>query len=98
MSAELADMPPKTSRKMTTPMATSPSSTRIAPPIRGTRWRSSHPTAGPATAPSTAARMTGMTIVEVWSSSQMSPRTISTKPTSSHDEKPRSLSHVGAEN
>ena len=83
---------------MSTPMATSPSSTRTAPPIRGTRWRSSQPTAGPATAPSTAARMTGMTIVDVWSSNQMTPRMTSTKPTSSHDEKPRSLSHVGAEN
>ena len=79
-------------------MATSPSSTRTAPPIRGTRWRSSQPTAGPATAPSTAARMTGMTIVDVWPSSQMTPTMTSTKPTSSHDEKPRSLSHVGAEN
>ena len=39
-----------------------------------------------------------MTIVEVWPSSQMSPTTISTNPTSSHDEKPRSLSHTGAEN
>ena len=98
MSPELAEMPPKTSKKMTTPMATSPSRTRIAPPIRGTRWRSSQPTAGPATAPSTAARMTGMTIVDVWPSSQMTPTMTSTKPTSSHDEKPRSLSHVGAEN
>ena len=42
--------------------------------------------------------MTGITIVDVWPSSQMTPRMISTKPTSSHDEKPRSLSHVGAEN
>ena len=46
----------------------------------------------------TAARMTGMTIVEVWPSSQMTPTMISTKPTSSQDVKPRSLSHVGAEN
>ena len=38
-----------------------------------------------------------MTIVEVWLSSHMSPTMISTKPTSSHDEKPRFLSHVGAE-
>ena len=30
-------------------------------------------------------------------SSQMSPTMISTNPTSSHDEKPRFLSHVGAE-
>jgi hypothetical protein len=44
------------------------------------------------------ARITGMTIVEVSPSSHMSPTTISTNPTSSHDEKPRSLSHVGAEN
>ena len=86
-----------TSRKMSTPIATSPSRTRIAPPIRGTRWRSSQPTAGPATAPSTAARMTGMTIVDVWPGSQMTPRMISTKPTSSHDEKPRFLSHPGAD-
>ena len=42
--------------------------------------------------------MTGMTIVDVSASSQISPTMISTKPTSSHDEKPRSLSHVGAEN
>ncbi len=83
---------------MRTPMAASPSRTRIAPQIRGTRWRSSQPTAGPATAPSTAARMTGITIVDVSASSQMSPTMISTKPTSSHEEKPRSLSHVGAEN
>ena len=83
---------------MSTPMATSPSRTRIAPQIRGTLWRSSQPTAGPATAPSTVARMTGMTIVDVSASSQMSPTMISTKPTSSHDEKPRFLSHVGDEN
>jgi hypothetical protein len=38
-----------------------------------------------------------MTIVEVWSSSQMSATIISTNPTSSHDEKSRFLSHVGAE-
>ncbi len=55
ISPELAEMPPKTRQKMSTPIATSPSRTRIAPPMRGTRWRSSHPTAGPATAPSTAA-------------------------------------------
>ena len=79
-------------------MATSPSRTRSAPPIRGTLWRSSQPTAGPVTAPSTAARMTGMAIVEVWPTSQMSPTMISTNPTSSHDVKPRSLSHAGAEN
>ena len=83
---------------MTTPMATSPSSTRIAPPARGTLWRASQPTAGPATAPSTVARITGMTIVEVSSSSHMTPTMISTNPTNSHDEKPRFLSHVGAEN
>ena len=65
MSPDWADMPPKTRQKMSTPMATSPSRTRIAPPARGTLWRSIQPTAGPATAPSTAARITGMTIVEV---------------------------------
>ena len=59
--------------------------------MRGTRWRSSQPTAGPATAPSTAARMTGIAIVAVSPSSQISPTMISTNPTSSHDEKPRSL-------
>ena len=98
MSPAWAEMPPKTRQKISTPMATSPSSTRIAPPMRGTLWRSNRPTAGPATAPSTAARSTGMTIVEVSLSSQMSPTMTSTNPTSSHDEKPRFLSHVGAEN
>jgi hypothetical protein len=98
ISPELADMPPKTRQKISTPMATSPSSTRIAPPARGTLWPSNQPTSGPATAPSTAARMTGMTIVAVWPTSQMTPMLISTNPTSSHDEKPRFLSHVGAEN
>ena len=39
-----------------------------------------------------------MTIVDVSASSQMSPTMISTKPTNSHDEKPRFLSHVGARN
>ena len=39
-----------------------------------------------------------MTIVDVSASSQMSPTMTSTKPTSSHDEKPRFLSHAGAEN
>ena len=39
-----------------------------------------------------------MTIVAVSPSSQISPTMISTNPTSSHDEKPRFLSHVGAEN
>ena len=38
-----------------------------------------------------------MTIVEVSASSQINPTMTSTKPTSSHDEKPRFLSHVGAE-
>jgi hypothetical protein len=90
-------MPPKTRQKISTPMATSPSSTRIAPATRGTLWRSNHPTPGPATAPSTVARITGMTIVDVSASSQMSPTMISTNPTSSHDEKPRFLSHGGAE-
>ena len=66
--------------------------------MRGTRCPSSQPTAGPATAPSTEATITGMTIVDVSASSQMTPTMISTKPTSIHDEKPRSLSHVGAEN
>ena len=94
MSPDWADMPPKTRQKISTPMATRPSRTRIAPPMRGTLWRSSQPTAGPATAPSTAARITGMTIVEVSASSQISPTMTSTKPTSSQDEKPRFLSHV----
>ena len=98
MSPELAEMPPNTSRKITTPTATIPSRTRTAPPIRGTPWPSSQPTAGPATAPSTAAVITGMTIVDVWPSSQTTPRMISTKPTSSHDVNPRSRSHVGAVN
>ena len=80
------------------PDGNKPSSTRTAPPIRGTRWRSSQPTAGPATAPITVARMTGMTIVDVSPSSHTSPTMTSTNPTSSHDEKPRSLSHVGAAN
>jgi hypothetical protein len=44
------------------------------------------------------ARITGMTIVEVSPSSHMTPTMISTNPTNSHDEKPRFLSHVGAEN
>ena len=60
MSPELLEIPPTTRQKMITPMATSPSRTMIAPPMRGTPWRSSQPTAGPATAPSTAARSTGM--------------------------------------
>ena len=98
ISLELAEMPPKTRQKMSTAMATSPSSTRTAPPIRGTRWRSSQSTAGPATAPSTAAVMTGMTIVDVWSSTHTSPSMTSTKPASSHDENPTSLSQTGAEN
>ena len=83
---------------MSAPIAASPNSTRTAPPTRGTLWRSSQPTAGPATAPSTAAKMTGMTIIDVSASSQTSPTMTSTKPTSSHEENPRSLSHVGAEN
>ena len=66
--------------------------------MRGTLWPSSQPTAGPATAPSTAAVMTGMTIVDVWPSSQMTPTMISTKPTSSHEENPMFLSQVGAVN
>ena len=42
--------------------------------------------------------MTGMTIVDVWPSSQMTPMMTSTKPTSSHEEKPRVLSQFGLEN
>ena len=41
---------------------------------------------------------TGSAIVAVSPSSQISPTMISTNPTSSHDEKPRSRSQVGAEN
>ena len=69
----------------------------MAPPIRGTRWRSSQPTAGPATAPSTAARITGMTIVDVWPRSQITPTITSPKPTISHDVKPSVLSHAGVD-
>ena len=39
-----------------------------------------------------------MTIVDVSASSQISPTMISTKPTNSHDENPRFLSHGGAKN
>ena len=46
----------------------------------------------------TVARMTGMTIVEVSASSQISPTMTSTNPTSTHDEKPKFRSHPGAEN
>ena len=98
MSPELALTPPKIRQKINAPIATSPSRTRMAPPTRGTLWCSNQPTAGPATAPSTAAKMTGMTMVDVWPSSQMTPTMISRKPTSSHEEKPRSRNHVGAEN
>ena len=66
--------------------------------MRGTLRRSSRLTTGPATAPSTAARITGITIVDVSLSSQTKPKMISTNPTSSYDVKPRFLSHVGAEN
>ncbi len=98
MLSDSAEMPPYTRLKIRTPTATSASRTRMAPTMRGTRWRSILPTAGPATAPTTAAKITGMTIVDVWASSQMRPTTIRTKPTRSHDEKPRFLSQVGAVN
>jgi hypothetical protein len=49
MSPDWADMPPKTRQKISTPMVTSPSRTRIAPATRGTPWRSNRPTAVPAT-------------------------------------------------
>ena len=96
ISAEFAEIPPNTSRKMSAPIATRPSSTRH----RAADTR--HPVAfqparaGPATAPRTAAVITGMTIVDVWPSNQTTPRMIPTKPTSSHDENPRSLSRAGA--
>ena len=98
MSPDWAEMPPKTRQEDEHADRDEPEQDEDRAPMRGTRWRSSQPTAGPATAPSTAARMTGMTIVDVSASSQMTPTMTSTKPTSSHDEKPRSLSHVGAEN
>ena len=53
---------------------------------------------GPATAPSTRARITGITIVEVSPSSHTRPTMTRTNPTSSHEAKPRSRSHAGAEN
>ena len=78
---------------------------RRARAARGSRRRCGAPGGAPASRPpvrrprrAPSATITGMTIVEVWASSQMTPTMISTKPTSSHDEKPRFLSHVGAEN
>jgi hypothetical protein len=44
------------------------------------------------------AKMTGMTMLEVSLRSQINPTMTNTKPTSSHDEKPMYLSHLGAEN
>ena len=98
MSADWAEMPPKTRQKISTPIATRPEQDED----RAADARNPMPfqpaDAGPATAPSTAATRTGMTIVDVWSSNQMTPTMISTKPTSSHDENPRPLSHVGIAN
>jgi hypothetical protein len=65
MSSDCDVMPLRTSTTTRMVMATRPSRTSAEPPARGTRWRSSALTIGPATAPRTPARITGMTIVEV---------------------------------
>ena len=74
MSPDWAEMPPKTRQKISDADGDEPEQDedRAADARHPVALQPAH--AGPATAPSTAARMTGMTIVDVWSSNQMSPR------------------------
>ena len=91
-------MPPSTTSSTTTASATSESSTIAAPPMRGTRCRSSQATIGIATVATMLAATSGPTIVAVAPSSQTKPTTRSANPTSSHDVRPRSRSQRGAAN
>ena len=60
-------------------------------------WRASRPTSGLATAATTPAASSGMTIVCASDSSQTSPTIRRMTPTSSHDSSPSSRSQLGAE-
>ena len=63
---------------------------------RGSRPRDSRRTTGEATAATTPAVSTGITIVSVSASSHTAPTSSSVTPTSSHEVMPRSRSHPGA--
>src|SRR3954451_17011295 len=70
-------------------------SRRAAPSPRGTRRRVSQPSSGEMTAATTAAAMTGITIVWVSDRITTAPTTKSATPTASHADSPRWRSHGG---
>ena len=92
----LRGQPAHTISRISTPIATRPSRTIAAPPARGTPWRPSTFTIGPATAAQTQPRITGTVIDAVSPSSQTRPISTAPIPTSSHVIMPRSRSHCGA--
>ena len=83
---------------MSTPSARRPSRTIAAPAGRGTRWPCSQVTIGAATVARIAPTTTGSTIVDVLPRSQVAPTRTSAKPIRNHERRPRSRSHIGAEN
>ena len=87
--------PPAASRRCRRRARSTRRSTMAAPPPRPTRWRASQPTTGERTAAMIAAVMTGTTITEVSASSQTTPPSRSSTPTTSHAISPRSRSHDG---
>ena len=91
-------MPPKTSSAIRTPSASSPSRTTAAPAARGMRRRCILVTSGPATVARMAPTRTGSTMVDVSPRSQTRPTSSSPSPTRNQERRPRSRSHIGAEN
>ena len=81
-----------------TPSTTSESMRSAAAAPRGRPRRAAPPTSGEATAATTAAVITGVTIVEVSEASQTTPTSRTVTPTRNHDVKPRSLSQRGVVN
>jgi len=97
ISDDCSEMPPTTRRTMATPSATIPSRTMAAPARRGIPCRSILLTSGPATVARIAPTTTGIVIVEVRASSQVSPTTRTAAPTRNHASSPRSRTQIGAE-
>src|SRR5215207_3359003 len=89
-------MPPTMRTTSPTARATRLSIRSPAAAARGSRPRDSHRTTGDATAATTPAVITGITIVSVSDSSQTAPTSSSVTPTRSHDVMPRSRSQPGA--
>ena len=89
-------IPPMIRTVMKTPIATIPSSTRIAPTARGTPRRFNQRTIGEPTAAMIPAVISGITIVLASDSSQTSPSSSTIAPVISHDIIPMLRSQSGS--